>query len=78
MSENNKVAVVTDSVACVPRRQAEELGIEVVPIQVVFDDKSYRDGINITPTEFYEMLKKAKKLPATASALSGFVLEASR
>ena len=76
MAKNNKVAIVTDSVACVPRQQAEELGIEVVPIQVVFGEKSYRDGIDITPAEFYEMLTTAEKLPTTASALPGFALEA--
>ena len=76
MTNNNKVAIVTDSVACIPKERVEEYGIEVVPIQVVFGDKVYRDGVDITPREFYAMLRKAEKLPTTASAIPGAVLEA--
>ena len=77
-SNNNKVAIVTDSVACIPKEQAEEYGIEVVPIQVVFGDKVYRDGVDITPREFYAMLRNAEKLPTTAAAIPGAVLETYR
>lgn len=72
----SKVAIVTDSVACIPKELAEKHGIEVVPIQVIFGDKSYRDGIDITPSQFYAMLRQAEKLPTTAASLPGPVLEA--
>ena len=36
----NKVAIVTDSTACIPKEQAEKYGIEVVPVVFVFGDKS--------------------------------------
>jgi len=72
----NKVAIVTDSVACIPRELVEKYSIEVVPIQVIFDDKAYRDGVDITPSQFYALLRQAKKLPTTAASLPGPVLEA--
>jgi len=72
----DKVAIVTDSVACIPEELVEKYGIEVVPIQVIFGDKSYRDGIDITPSQFYALLRQAKKLPTTAASLPGPVLEA--
>ena len=56
----SKVAIVTDSVACIPKEQAEKYGIEVVPVVFIFGDKSYRDGIDISPTEFYARLRRAK------------------
>ncbi|MBA7505288.1 Protein DegV [subsurface metagenome] len=72
----NKVAIVTDTTACIPREQLEEYAIELVPIEVIFGDKAYRDGIDITPAEFYALLKQAEKLPTTSGSLPGPFLEA--
>lgn len=73
-----KVAIVTDSVACIPRELIEKYDIEVVPIQLIFGEKAYRDGIDISPTEFYALLRQAEKLPTTAGAVPGAHLEAYR
>ncbi len=74
----NKVAIVTDSVACIPKQMAEKYGIEVVPLQLIFGDKVYQDGIDISPTEFYALFRQAKKLPSTAACSPEFFLEAYR
>ena len=73
-----KVAVVTDSTACVPREFVEEYDIRVVPINVIFEDRVYRDGVDITPEEVYTLLKGAKRLPTTASPPPGVYLETYR
>ena len=73
-----KVAVVTDTTACVPREQVAQLEIEVVPVPLIIDGKTYRDGIDITPTEFYTMLRKAKNMPTTSASSPGPYLEAFR
>ncbi len=70
-----KVAIVTDSVASLPEELLKKYDIEVVPVEVIFGEKSYRDGIDITPGQFYNMLKKAEKPPTTAASLPGPVLE---
>jgi len=62
-----KVAVVTDSTACLPPEITEELGITVVPIWVIFGEQAYRDGIDITSTEFYFRLRTGELLPRTSS-----------
>ncbi len=72
----NKVAIVTDSTACIPREQVEKYAIELVPIGLVFGDKVYRDGIDISPTEFYALLRHTKKLATTSGSLPGPFLEA--
>jgi len=74
----NKVAIVTDTTACIPKEQVEEYAIELVPIEVIFGDKVYRDGIDISPAEFYARLRQAKKLPTTSGSLPGPFLEAYR
>ena len=72
----NKVAIVTDTTACVPRDQVGKYGIELVPIDLIFGDKVYRDGIDISPSEFYALQRQAKKPPTTSGSLPGPFLEA--
>jgi DegV family protein with EDD domain len=82
MSDGNtikqKVAVVTDTTACVPHEQVVRYNIEVVPIQLIIDNKAYRDGIDIKPTDFYTLLRQAKKLPTTSSSSPEHYIEAFR
>jgi len=63
-----KVAVVTDTTACIPQEQVTRYDIEVVPVQLIFEDRAYRDGIDISPTEFYALLRQANKLPTTSAS----------
>jgi len=74
----NRVAVVTDSIACLPKELVERYGIYIIPITINFGDEIYRDGIDITPSEVYRLLRKAKKLPTTSSPPPGAYLEAYR
>jgi len=72
------VAIVTDTTACIPREQVEKYGIELVPVVLIFGDKVYRDGMDITPAQFYAMLRQAEKLPTTSPSSPGPYLEAYR
>ena len=60
------VAIVTDSVADLPPRVAEEFGITVVPLVVRFGTDLYRDSLDLSPDQFYERLRTSKILPATS------------
>jgi DegV family protein with EDD domain len=62
----SNVAVVTDSVADLPPQVVEEFGITVVPLVVRFGTDLYRDGLDLTPDQFYEKLRTSKALPATS------------
>jgi DegV family protein with EDD domain len=73
-----QVAIVTDTTACIPQEQVNEFGIEVVPVPLIINEKTYRDGIDITPTEFYGMLRQAQKLPTTSASSPAPYLEAFR
>lgn len=61
------VRVVTDSVADIPAAVATELGITVVPLNLVFGGKTYRDGVDISTEEFYRKLAETRDLPTTSS-----------
>ncbi|MBM3132316.1 MAG: DegV family protein [Chloroflexi bacterium] len=60
------VKVVTDSTADLPDGLIRELGITVVPLNVNFGTKSFRDGIDITADEFYRRLPHTDPLPTTS------------
>ncbi|MEA1871825.1 MAG: DegV family protein [Chloroflexota bacterium] len=62
----SNVAIVTDSVADLPPQVAEEFGITVVPLVVRFGTDLYRDGLDLSPDQFYGRLRTGKALPATS------------
>jgi len=66
-----KVAIVTDSIAGLPSSVAEELGITVVPLIVRFGTDIYRDGLDLSPEQFYEKLNKSRVMPATSAPPPG-------
>ena len=53
-----KVAVITDSVACLTKGLVEQYGIRIAPINLYFGDKVYRDWVDITPDEAYKLFLK--------------------
>lgn len=61
-----KVAIVTDSSTYLPQDLVDDLGLHVVPLTLHWDDKSYRDGIDIQAEEFYEKLSKTNSIPTTS------------
>lgn len=61
-----KIAVVTDSTAYLTDEEVAENDIKVVPIPVVIDGQSYREGIDITTSEFYDKLKNSSSFPSTS------------
>ncbi len=61
------VKVVTDSVSDISPVIAAELGITVVPLNVVFGGYTYRDGVDMTTDEFYEKLEHEEIHPTTST-----------
>ncbi len=62
----SKVAIVTDSTQYIPDHILKEHNIHVVPLVVIWGEESFYDGVDISPTEFYERLKTAKVMPSTS------------
>lgn len=54
----DKIAIITDSVACLPRELAEQNNIRVVPAgNIFFNGKIYRDWLDVDHAEVYSMLR---------------------
>ena len=66
-----RVAIVTDSSACLPPAEAARLGIVVVPIMLIWHGQQLRDGIDISPTEFWRRLVLDSEVPTTSTVSPG-------
>jgi DegV family protein with EDD domain len=65
------VKIVTDSTADLPREVAEELGITVVPLNVLFGLDTFRDGVDMQADQFYHRLLTTSVLPKTSAPSPG-------
>jgi DegV family protein with EDD domain len=62
----NKVAIVTDSTAYLPKECLKQYNISVIPLSVIWGDQIYLDGVDILPSEFYKRLVNSKVMPTTS------------
>jgi DegV family protein with EDD domain len=62
----NRTQIVTDSTADIPARLAAELNIAVVPCIVYLGQQAYRDGVDLSPQQFYERVARDSSLARTA------------
>ena len=53
-----KVAVVTDSLSCLTRELVSQYRIGIIPINFYADGKVYRDWVDVTPSEAYQLFQK--------------------
>lgn len=60
------IVILTDSAADIAPSLRQSLGIEMVPLKVLFGTDSYLDGVTIGPGEFYQRLKQSPVLPTTS------------
>ena len=60
------IALVTDSTSDIEPQRAAALGVTVVPLFVVFGDRSFRDYLDLSRPQFFEMLANEKTLPTTS------------
>jgi len=65
------VKIVTDSTSDIPPQVAEDLGICVIPLYVHFGTEVYRDGVDLSASEFYQKLVTSKSLPTTSTISPG-------
>lgn len=71
-----KIAIVTDSTICPTKEQKELYQFEIVPLNVRFEGKVYRDGIDLSPTQAYQFLDKNPEDWATSAPSPGDFLSA--
>ena len=63
----SKIKVVVDSTVDLSEELYKKYDFDVLPLNVIFDEKVYEDGVTITRDELYAQVAKTKKLPSTAA-----------
>lgn len=62
----SKVAIVSDSTANIPASMLQNLPVSVVPLNVIFGNETFFDGVTIKSDEFYTRLQTGKVNPSTS------------
>ena len=72
---SNEYVILTDSSCDLPQELADQLGLEVLPLEVMADGKNYRnwlDGREIGFKEFYKLAREGKELKTSAVNTAAF------
>ena len=75
---SKQVAIITDSVACLTMEQVTRYSIGIVPLNIVYDGKAYKDWVDITPNEAYEFFLKNPNVFSTSTPTPVDFLQAYR
>ncbi|PWL72742.1 MAG: DegV family protein [Clostridiales bacterium] len=66
---NEKIKLLTDSCCDIPAEIAGEYGIEILSFPITVEGKEYRERIDFSAEEFYEMLTNAAQVPTHAQLI---------
>ena len=70
-----KVKIISDSTCDLSKELLEKYEISIVPLYVVMNDETKRDGLEVTPEDIYSYVDKNGKLPSTSAANIGDYLD---
>lgn len=65
-----KIRITSDS-TCDLGHLVEENNVGILPLQVNLDAESYHDGVDITPQDIFDFVKRTKILPKTSAPSIG-------
>ncbi|MBM7632450.1 DegV family protein [Geomicrobium sediminis] len=72
----DKIKIVTDSTTDLPEEVLEHHQVTVVPLTILIDNNSYKDGVDLNPDRFLEMMRESEELPKTSQPSLGELIEA--
>lgn len=65
------IKIVTDTDANLSQAQLDELGVEAVPIQIIFGDEIMRERVDVSDEEAYARISAADPFPTTSQPSVG-------
>lgn len=60
------VKLLVDSASDIDKKEADSLGIALIPMLIRFGEDEYRDGVDISHVQFFERLIESDELPQTS------------
>ncbi|MCB6365795.1 DegV family protein [Intestinibacillus massiliensis] len=73
-----KIHIFTDSAADIPRPLCEQYGIEIVPIAITHNGRTFQEYYDITPQEYWKLLEGSDEIPTTAQTTPSQLMEVYR
>ena len=67
------IELVTDSAAMLPDSVRQRFGISVVPLTITIDGEDYREGVDLSPDEFYARMAAGAVVSTAAPSPGSFV-----
>lgn len=58
--------IVTDGAADILPEWAKEYGIDTIPVNILFGEKSYLQGVELDNEGFYKLVEESKRIPKTS------------
>lgn len=62
------IKIVCDGISDLPQEILEKYNVDIVPLTVIFNNKEYLPGENLTIKDFYKMLRESDSMPKTSQA----------
>lgn len=62
----NDIKIICDTMNDVPQDIVDKYDIDVLPATIIFNEKEYKAGVDLSGDEFYKMLKNSKDMPKTS------------
>ena len=63
----NEIVITSDSTCDLSEEQVRTNGIVILPLSVMLGEKTYKDGIDISPTDIFRYYDETGTLPKTAA-----------
>ena len=60
------IKIICDTMSDLQPGIAEKYDIDILPANIIFNEKEYKAGIDLTTEEFYKMLRSSKEIPKTS------------
>jgi len=68
----SNVAIITDTISCLPAEKFEEYDIGIVPITMTIDGQDFRDRVDITPDQFWAQFDEMKEFATAAPPMEEY------
>src|SRR3989304_595465 len=69
-----QVAIVADTVSCIPPNFLQEYRIHSVPVKLVLNGRVYSDGVDLSADRAYQLLREARLATMSAPSPGDFLL----
>ncbi|MFC7373037.1 DegV family protein [Fictibacillus iocasae] len=70
-----KVAIITDSTSYLPEKLREEKNIVMIPLNVIINNETYKEEVELSNDDFYDMVGSEGALPKTSQPAIGELVE---